>query len=298
MNKQLLFTAVSVFAMGTLFSQNADLDQQSPISVIHQSTTNRTASAYPVNNITSTCAAATMCPQSSTNSGSVRGYYFVSPVSFTLCGLLVPTDASTGPQSIEVVKFNGTMPPAYPGTTNSFTSLFYIASDTGLVTPVSCNLQINAGDTIGIYGSRSTNTDCSYATGPCQTSILGNNVSLYRTGMQFPLYNQQMHDVWSEPSGYISRVIMYVDAAMGIDQSSIGSLAISPVPSAGVFKLDWNGVAKANGKTEVYNLMGNKVYESNNIPEKLDLSTLADGVYFINLSAQNARATKRIVIAH
>ena len=79
--------------------------------------------------VSAQCTATTMCPQLTTNAGSVRGYYFVAPVSFTLCGLFIPTDADTGAQSIEVIRFNGVMPPAYPAVTNSFTSLFYTANN-------------------------------------------------------------------------------------------------------------------------------------------------------------------------
>ncbi|MEX2595825.1 MAG: hypothetical protein WEC59_02765, partial [Salibacteraceae bacterium] len=43
--------------------------------------------------------------QANTFTGMVRGYSFTSPVNFTICGLYIPTDASTGVQNVEVVRF-------------------------------------------------------------------------------------------------------------------------------------------------------------------------------------------------
>ena len=57
-------------------------------------------------------------------SSMVRGYYFTSPVNFTICGLEVPPDANTGAQTVRVVRFNSSAPPNWPGTTNNFTQLF------------------------------------------------------------------------------------------------------------------------------------------------------------------------------
>src|SRR5688572_27702732 len=65
-------------------------------------------------------------PQTSTFTSMVRGYYFTAPTTFSIVGLYVPTDATTsGPQCVEVVKFTAGPPPAFPGVTNSFVSLFY-----------------------------------------------------------------------------------------------------------------------------------------------------------------------------
>ena len=80
-------------------------------------------------NVFAQCTAVTMCPQTTTFSGNVRGYYFGAPVNFTICGLFIPTDASTLPMSIEVLRFDSVAPPAYPAFTNVFTSLFYTSLD-------------------------------------------------------------------------------------------------------------------------------------------------------------------------
>lgn len=151
-------------------------------------------------------------PQQTTYSGLSRGYFFTAPVSFTICGLFVPPDASSNPsQSVEIVQFTAGPPPAWPGTTNAFNNLFYVANNTSNAI-IPCNVTVNAGDVIGVYGIR----DCasivnSYGQANTVTSVYGNNFTLSRSGMQYNLCTQPMHDIWSEVNYYIGRVIMYID---------------------------------------------------------------------------------------
>jgi PKD repeat protein len=150
---------------------------------------------------------APMPNQSSTFSGNVRGYYFVAPTCFTITGVEVPTTASSGPQSIAVVRF-AAPPPLFSATTNAFTTLFLTQSNptTGII-PV--NIQVEQGDIIGVLGQRAT--VCSYATGPATTTIDGFPVTINRLGMQFPLTTTAPQQLWTENGGSISRVNLYYD---------------------------------------------------------------------------------------
>ena len=151
-------------------------------------------------------------PQQTTFSSMSRGYFFTAPVSFTICGLYIPTDASSDPsQSIEVVKFTAGAPPAYPSLTNSFINLFYAQNDlSNAIIP--CSIPVNAGDIIGVYGTR----DCaacvnSYGQANTVTTIYGNSVTLSRSGMQANLCTGAMANIWSEVNYYIGRIFMYID---------------------------------------------------------------------------------------
>jgi gliding motility-associated-like protein len=157
-----------------------------------------------------------VCPMQTTFSSMSRGYHFTAPASFTICGLYVPDDASTGLQSVEVVRFTAGAPPAFSATTNSFVSLFY-QSYWPTNTMIPCNIQVNAGDIIGVYGCRGTNSTNSYGMAQCVTTILGNNVTLYRSGMQYNLATQQMHDIWSEINYYTGRIFMYINCCPTAD---------------------------------------------------------------------------------
>ena len=162
-------------------------------------------------------------PQTATFTSMVRGYHFTSPVTFNICGLYVPDDASSAPQSVRVVRFNTANPPAYPGTTNNFTQIFSQSNIAGNAM-ITCNIQVNAGDIIGVYGSRGANCVNSYSASNYVTNIGGQNVTLKRSGMQFcPAPGTPMHDIWSEVGGKIGRVIMYNNCCAQAPSISISS---------------------------------------------------------------------------
>lgn len=156
--------------------------------------------------------------QSGTFSGNVRGYYFTAPTCFTITGLEVPTDASSGAQSIAVVRFwNNQTPPLYATTTNAFTVLYLTQSNpaTGMI-PV--NIQVEQGDVIGILGQRATVN--SYGTAGFATTINGFPCTLNRLGMQFPLTTTPPQQLWTENGGSISRVIMYYNPTITYNLTS------------------------------------------------------------------------------
>lgn len=157
--------------------------------------------------------AQTMMPipaQTTTLTGNVRGYYFTAPTCFTITGVRVPTDASTGNQSIAIVRLSA-LPPLYATTTNSFTVLYLTQNNTnGGILPV--NIQVEQGDIIGILGQRATVN--SYGAGNFATNIAGFPVTIARLGMQFPLTTTPPQQLWTEAAGSISRVEMYYDSTI------------------------------------------------------------------------------------
>ena len=150
-----------------------------------------------------------ICADQTSFTSMTRGYHFTAPSTFAICGIFVEDSRSTSAQSAEIVRFTAGPPPAYAGSTNSFVSLFYqnnYAPNSMIAVP---NVIVNAGDIIGVYGSRATVN--SYGLAQCPTTIQGNPVTLFRSGMQFDLATQQMHDIWSEINYYIGRVTISID---------------------------------------------------------------------------------------
>lgn len=137
-------------------------------------------------------------------SGNVRGYVFISPIDFVITGLRIPNDLS-GSQNVSIVRFNNSAPPYFPSTTNDFVTLGYW---TGVNSTdfIDTSILILEGDTIGIYGNR--NDVNSYGNGPYSTMIGDSSVTLYRSGMQYPLSSNQLKEIWQQSSGNISRVDM------------------------------------------------------------------------------------------
>ncbi len=147
--------------------------------------------------------------QSTIFSGNVRGYWFTSPTCFTISGIEVPTDASSGLQNIAIVKLDSA-PPVFGVVTNNFTVLYLTQNDTasGMI---SLNIPVQIGDVIGILGNRADAN--SYGTSPFSTSIGSFPVTIARLGMQFSLSSTAPQDLWTELGGSISRVFMYYDTS-------------------------------------------------------------------------------------
>ncbi len=156
-------------------------------------------------------------PQIATfNSTRVRGYHFTATSNWTLCGLYIPTDNSTGAMNVEFVRFTQGPPPPFAGTTNNFVSLFYASQVAGTNIITVPNVAVTNNNIYGTYGARSqvgnpNQMMNSYGATATVTNVNGINMTLLRSGMQFPLNNQQMHDIWSEVNFNIGRIIMYHD---------------------------------------------------------------------------------------
>lgn len=145
--------------------------------------------------------------QSTTYSPQCRGYWFQAPTCFTITGLEVPTDASTGAQNIAVIRFD-TVPPLFPDTAVGYSVLFLTQNDvaSGMI---NVDIPVNEGEIIGILGNRADNN--SYAASPYVTAIGNFPVTISRLGMQYTISNTAPKEMWTEVGGNLSRIIMYYD---------------------------------------------------------------------------------------
>ncbi len=162
-------------------------------------------------------------PETNTFASNARGYWFTAPSNFTLTGLYVLNPANGSTQNIAVVRFNPAVPPpVFSATTNAFTTLFLTQNNT-TTGPITVNIPINAGDVIGVLGTRDFTDVNSYTTGTATTTINGQPVTLTRMGMQFPLATLAPQDLWTEVGGSISRVEMTYE--VGCESPRTASIA-------------------------------------------------------------------------
>ncbi|MBN2489342.1 MAG: hypothetical protein JXQ29_00635 [Planctomycetes bacterium] len=146
-----------------------------------------------------------------------RGFYCLAPCDFTVVGLRVPDEAKHGLQNVCLYKHTAA-PPAYSGTV-PLTPLFsrFLEPSTNIIP---CSIPYKNGETLIVIGAcgDATGLKNSYAAtaGPVPSHVLGQPTSLYRCGVQSNIITATPpHAVWSENSGNVSRVEVYVKASSG-----------------------------------------------------------------------------------
>ncbi|MHC4754959.1 MAG: hypothetical protein ACYTBP_07420, partial [Planctomycetota bacterium] len=146
------------------------------------------------------------------SSSLTRGYWFEAPCNLVITGLRVPDESGHGSQNVELVRFDGKVPPpVFPSDTNSFVSLAqFIDEPSANILPV--NIPVSSGDVIGVLGAAGTDTmHNSYGpAGPFVSEIFGLPVTLTRMGMQHNLYMNPARNLWQESAGPVGRVEMWV----------------------------------------------------------------------------------------
>ena len=141
-------------------------------------------------------------------------------------------------QNVEVVRVNEAVP-AFPGNTNNFESLFRrVGVEGNSIIPA--GIPVRQGDIIAVIGATGTSTmNNSYATpsGPFMIEIGGAMAEVTRAGMQFNLNSTPLQDLWTEPTGPVSRVEMYytlsADVTLDMDTAATGqNLDTTPLNTA------------------------------------------------------------------
>jgi hypothetical protein len=166
----------------------------------------------------------TLPPQTGSFNFGVRGHWFTAPVDFTITSLMAPTTVPGNTQAIQVIELPGP-PPAFPVTTGGTTLFFDNTTPAG--TPIPVNIQISAGDVIGIVGGNygPGNLTTSYGpTGPYNTTIGGQPITLTRFGNQTSIQGgPQTGGFWQEPAFQVGRI--HWDYCLGSGNPSGGSAA-------------------------------------------------------------------------
>jgi hypothetical protein len=165
---------------------------------------------------------------------------------------MVSEPANGATQHIAVVRFLPAVPPpAYPATTNNFTTLFVTQNDPNSgVIPV--NIPIMAGDIIGILGQRGNNVN-SYGTGPFTTDIDGIPVVITRLLMQYSLSTTLPQEISQVATGSISRVELTYE--VGCESSR--TPAVATVTPSDAITITANPPALCQGQTSTISVSSN-----------------------------------------
>ena len=77
------------------------------------------------------------------------------------------------------------------------------------------------------------------------------------------------------------------------ENSSENNFLIYPNPSNGIFFIDSKF---ENAKVEIYNSMGEKIFSSSHMPNSIDISANAKGVYFVKINLEGKTYSRRVIV--
>ncbi|MCP4968225.1 MAG: PKD domain-containing protein, partial [bacterium] len=148
------------------------------------------------------------------NSGQTRGYWFVTPVGFSITGLQVPDEQGSGLQNVAVAKIAGT-------TTTTYDTMFEaFAAPASQVLPTSISFE--AGDTVYVLGAAGplTRLANSYSAASGPSTVLGQPITLARATydniVTSPI-SAGGQTLGLSTSGNIARTYTVVSDATGVD---------------------------------------------------------------------------------
>ncbi len=79
-------------------------------------------------------------------------------------------------------------------------------------------------------------------------------------------------------------------------RNTIENLKVYPNPSSGNFGLSYNGNTSLIKFTQVFNAIGEKVYEANSFPLKINLIIKIPGIYYVRIITPTTTITKEILV--
>lgn len=173
----------------------------------------------------------TLPTHNNTHNSTTRGFWFTAPTNFVITGIRVPTSAGTGSQYIQVMRLNSNFPISSSSPSTSFTNLAYLSNMTSGQTQT-VNIQVNAGDVIGVFGT--AGTSCSEGNGSYTTSIGGQTVVLNRLEYSGAINSSSAtsyYGVANNSTASIGRVELFYNATQPC--FGVGNLAITNINSVG-----------------------------------------------------------------
>jgi len=104
--------------------------------------------------------------------------------------------------------------------------------------------------------------------------------------------------VYAKADVLISRRVIIIDPDFPFDPIDLKQVTIYPNPSNGQFTIDVTGFENKNIAVSIFSQMGRNVFENSSLKnqEKVDLSNLPKGIYFVTLTSGADAVQRKLVI--
>lgn len=110
-------------------------------------------------------------------------------------------------------------------------------------------------------------------------------------------------DIQNAANGWLSNQIIALDGLLGVGEFELGNLSVWPNPAKETINIKLNNISSsANVNVNLYDIQGRKIKtvsyktSSNTFVKTIDLNSIVNGIYLLEISQGNKKATKKIVI--
>ena len=90
---------------------------------------------------------------------------------------------------------------------------------------------------------------------------------------------------------------------VGISENALDQrLRVFPNPTEGLLNVQFDAPQSGKAQIEVFNVLGERVFEATRATaagtqrEVIDMSTLTGGIYFVNITADGVRASRKVTL--
>jgi hypothetical protein len=110
------------------------------------------------------------------------------------------------------------------------------------------------------------------------------------------------HRIWNTrfscPRTYIDTIIITPEHITSISETAMMTLSVSPNPSAGVFTIQSELLTEQNLMADVYSTDGKRVATIPVRHQQIDLTSLSDGIYTIDIQTLKGVLRTQVVLKH
>ncbi len=148
--------------------------------------------------------------------GLTRGFWFQTPVAFSIVGAQVYNETGHALQNVEIYRM-AAAPPVFNATGTGGQIFYQAGAPANQVIPMFASFA--PGDFVGVLGCAgdAATAHNSYGNPNVASSVLGQAVTLTRMGTQFNIASSNNNPYWQEPAGPIARTRLLISNAAAID---------------------------------------------------------------------------------
>jgi hypothetical protein len=87
-------------------------------------------------------------------------------------------------------------------------------------------------------------------------------------------------------------------ASLSVNETEVlnSKISIYPNPAKNQFNLDFDSARINVNKVQIFNTLGEKIFETNTISESITFGSIPSGMYFVKIISDTFEVTKKLIV--